>query len=262
MPPSPEYERRNPLHLPIMKKRLLSLFTALLTPAALFAASFEGKVTMKMTGPKDAPPAMVFSLKEGFSRIDMTGAEGRNAGIIFDAAKNEMTILMLEQKMYMTQAIPKPSATATAGGASDNSTVEVTTTTEKILGYDCTKYVSKSKDGISEMWVTDQLGSFLGFGGGAAGGGGRRGMGGGAPAPQGWEEALAGRGVFPLRVVTTQGGKETMRMEATAVEKQTVPAALFYPPSDFKNLSEMLRGMGMPGGIPGMPGGMKIPGGG
>jgi hypothetical protein len=244
-----------------MKKLLLPLLATFALPAALFAAGFEGKVAMKMSGPKNAPQAMTFTLKEGFSRIDMAGS-GQNAAVIFDAAKQEMTILMLDQKMYMTQTMPKPQATA-AGVAEGvaGATVEVTTTKEKILGYDCVKYVATTKEGTSEMWVTDQLGGFLGFGGQAMGGG-RRGPGGGSSAPQGWEAAIAGKGVFPLRVVTSAGGKETFRMEATNVEKGAQPQDLFSAPADFKNLSDMMRGMGMPGGIPGMPGGMKIPGGG
>jgi len=244
-----------------MKKSLLPLLVALFIPVAASAASFEGKVTMKMTGPKGMPPTMTFSLKEGFSRIDMN-AEGHNAAVIYDAAKQQTTMLMLDQKMYMTQALPKPQVTAAgmAEGAA-GAAVEVTTTKEKILGYDCVKYVAQTKEGTSEMWVTDQLGAFLGFGGPPPMGGGKRGSGGGAPAPQGWEAAITGKGVFPLRVVTTAGGKETFRLEATAIEKVAVPASAFYPPSDFQNLSEMLKGLGMPGGIPGMPGGMKIPGG-
>jgi hypothetical protein len=245
-------------------KKLLPLLLAFFVPSLVLAAGFEGKVTMKMTGPKGAPPAMTFSIKEGFSRIDMIGAEGRNAAVILNAAKQEMTILMLDQKMYMTQAIPKPAAAATAAGISEGAAgtaVEVTTTKEKILGYDCVKYVAQTKEGTSEIWVTDQLGAFLGFGGGAAMGGGRRGPGASAPAPQGWEQALAGKGVFPLRVVTTAGGKESFRLEATNVEKASLPDSAFSAPADFRNLSDMMRGMGMPGGIPGMPGGMKIPGG-
>jgi hypothetical protein len=243
-------------------KNLLPLLISLLLPAAALASGFEGRVTMKMTGPKGAPPAMTFSLKDGFSRIDMSGSEGRNAAVIFNSAKQEMTILMLDQKMYMTQAIPTPAAAAASAGVDGGtagSSVEVTTTKEKILGYDCVKYVAQTKDGTSEIWVTDQLGAFLGFGGGAAMGGGRRG--GGAPAAQGWEQALAGKGVFPLRVVTTAGGKETFRLEATAVEKTPLPDTAFSAPADFHNLSDMMRGMGMPGGIPGLPGGMKMPGG-
>ena len=191
--------------------------------------------------------------------MDVAGT-GQNAAIVFNAAKQEMTILMLDQKMYMTQAMPKAQATAGMTSGATGPTVEVTTIREKILGYDCVKYVSTAKDGTSEIWVTDQLGAFLGLGSPPSGGG-RRGPGGGAPQAQGWEDALAGKSVFPLRVITLLGGKETFRMEATAVEKVAIPAAMFYPPADYQNLSAMLRGMGMPDGIPGMPGGMKIPGG-
>ena len=239
-----------------MKKSLLSLLVVLLAPAAAFAANFEGKITMKMSGPKGAPPLMTFSVKEGFSRLDMATG-GQNAGVIFDVAKQEITMLMVDQKMYMTQAMPKPETMTGTAGNVPGGGLEVTTTKEKILGYDCVKYVEKSKEGISEIWVTDQLGGFLGFGGPPANGGKR---GSDAPPPQGWEAAIAGKGVFPLRVITTDGGKETFRLEATAVEKVALPAALFYPPSDFQNLSAMLRGMGMPDGIPGLPGGMRPPG--
>ena len=236
-----------------MKKLLpLLLATALSAPALLHGAPFEGKVTFKMTGPRGAPPQMTFSLKPGLQRIDVA-TESRNAAIIFNADRQEMTILMTEQRMFMTQPLPKPPAAAADGAP--GATVEVTTTKEKILGYDCVKYVAQTKDGASEIWVTDQLGVFLGMGGGGPMGGGRRGAGG--PPAQGWEQGLAGKNVFPLRVVTTAGGKETFRMEVTAIEPQTLPESTFTPPTDYRNLSEMMRGMG----VPGMPPGMRPPGG-
>jgi hypothetical protein len=74
------------------------------------------------------------------------------------------------------------------------------------------------------------------------------------PATSGWEQALLGKGVFPLRVVTTLSGKETFRMEATAIKKAPQPALLFAPPADFQNLGQMMQG------IPGLPPGMKLPG--
>ncbi len=225
-------------------KKLFLLVVALLTPFALSAASFEGKVTMKMTGPREAPPVMTFSLKDGFARIDMTGAEGRTTGVIYDSAKQEITILIPDQKMYMTQAMSKPPAMAAMAGEAASGKLEITTTKEKILGYDCVKYVAKATDSTSEIWVTDQLGAFLGFGGDPNGA---------ATTQQGWAQALAGKGVFPLRVVTTAGGKETFRMEATAIEKKALPASAFSAPAGFKNLSEMMRGMGIPKGMPGMP---------
>ncbi len=248
-----------------MKKLLpLLLAATFLTPVALSAGTFEGKVTMKISGPSETPPLMTFSLKEGFSRIDVEGGEGRSAAIIMDRANEQMTILMLAQKMYMVRPLPKPVATAaTPDAPADSATVEKTGTTEKILGYDCVKYISKTKDATTEMWVTDQLGTFMGLGGSnpmAGGMGGRRGSRGGGGS-QAWEQALAGQNAFPLRVVTTGAGKETFRMEATAIDKTPLPASHFAPPADFQDMGAMMKGMGMPGGM-GMPPGMRAPGGG
>ena len=47
-----------------------------------------------------------------------------------------------------------------------------------------------------------------------------------------------------------KGGKENFRMEATAIEQQTLPATLFSPPADYQKLDMG----GMMQGIPGLPG--------
>ncbi len=178
---------------------VLLLLIAGLIPGALSAASFEGKVSMKMTGPKGTPQQMDFSLKEGFTRIDVT-AGGMSPAIIMDQAKQEILILIPPQKMFMIQPMPKPPETAGTGGgpAPDQGgnvpDVQVTTSTEKILGYDCTKLVAtdKEKGSTTEIWVTDQLGTFMGMG---PGGGGPMGMGGrrGGAGAQAWAEALRGK---------------------------------------------------------------------
>jgi hypothetical protein len=83
---------------------------------------------------------------------------------------------------------------------------------------------------------------------------GGRGRGGASVPAQSWESALSGKSVFPLRVVTTAAGKENFRLEVTNIEKASLPDSLFAAPADFRNLSDMMRGMGLPGGIPGLPG--------
>lgn len=240
----------------------LLLAAVLATPTAFLAAPFEGKVAMKITGPREGPSQMTFSLKEGFSRLDVAAGEGRTIAMISDQAKEQTTILMLEQKMFMIRPLTKPAVPAAASAVDAGSgDVVKTGTVEKILGYDCVKYTAQSKDGATETWVTDQLGPFMGMGAGGSpmgGMGGRRGPGAGAPPAQAWEQALAGKNLFPLRVVTTSGGKETFRMEATSVDRVALPASTFAPPADFRDIGEMMRGMGMPGGMPGM----KPPGGG
>jgi hypothetical protein len=214
---------------------------ALCTPLALTAAGFEGKVTMKMTGPRGNSVPMTFSLKPGFARVDMEGG-GRSMGMITDQAKQQITMLMPEQRMYMVRPLPKTDPKTDAATPEDV-TVEKTDQHEKILGYDATKYISKGKQGTSEVWVTDQLGSFPQLNaGGPAGRGGRREI---------WEHALSGKDAFPLRVVTTSAdGKETFRLEATNVEKASLPDSVFAPPADFQemNMEKMMGGMRPPGG--------------
>jgi hypothetical protein len=243
-----------------MKKIIPLLYAAFLAAVpSLFAADFEGKVTMKLSGARELPPSLTYSIKGTATRIDLTapGEAGRVA-MLTDSTKQEMVILMLDQKMFMTQPIPKVSgASVAAAGSLPESTLEKTAVTEKILGYDCVKYTSKSKSGTTELWVTEQLGSFSGLGGGNPLTGGLSGGRGSASAnasASAWEKALAGLNAFPLRVVSTEGGKESFRMEATAVDRQTIPSAAFVAPTDFQDLSAMMRGMALPPG-------MKLPGG-
>lgn len=227
-------------------KKLLSLFVAsvLAAPAVLSAADFEGTVKLKMTGSRENPPEMTFSIKGTASRIDIPSQRGPMA-MLTDSTKPEMTILMIEQHAYMT--MPSPVARAAesqAATAASEATMEKTAETAKILGYDCTKYISKDKTTVTELWVTDQLGSFGGLNfGSPMGGRGRAAASGGQP----WEKALVDMKTFPLRVISKVDGKETFQMEATAVEKKSLDAALFVPPADYQDMSAMMKGMkGLP----------------
>lgn len=223
---------------------------ALVAPAVLSAADFEGVVQMNMTGSHDRTMPLTFSMKSGLTRIDMEPAPGMTAAAIMDPVKQEVTMVMPQQRMYMVQplsggpAAPMDAAKEKYGDAQ----LEKTNEHEKILGYDTTKYVAKTKDGTTAAWMTDQLGTFMGLGGGGPMGGHR-----GAAPGRGWEELFKGKQAFPLRVVTTSAnGRETFKLEATAIDKKTLPASLFQPPADFRklDLGAMMQGMGMPGGMP------------
>lgn len=202
---------------------------------------------MSVTGDR-GPMPLTFSLKSGLSRVDVQGPEGHSASMIMNQAKQEMTILMPQQKMYMVRPMPKPGETPQESGRAEP-TIEKTGEHEKILGYDATKYVSKSPEGTTEVWITDQLGTFMGLGGGPGGGpGGRPGRNGGGR--QAWEQAFVGKDAFPLRVISTStAGKQRFHLEVTAIDKGSLPDSLFTPPSDYQlfDMGNMMRGMGMPG---------------
>ena len=181
--------------------------------------------------------------------------------MIMDATKRQMTILIPQQHMYMIQPLPEPSTpppAASAAQPSTHSALEKTGETEKILGYDSVKFVVKEKGATTEIWITNQLGtfSFLGMAGGLGKRGGPRGA-----APEGWEQLLQGKEMFPLRIVSTADDGKVTRVEVTALEKGAQPASDFVPPADYQDMSQMMKGMGMPGGM-GMPPGARPSGGG
>lgn len=232
-----------------MKKFLPTLLfaCALALPPALTAASFEGKVTMQMTGPTKEPIPMVFSIKEGFSRTDMTMGQGMTMALIMDQTKKESILLMPSMKMYKITPFAKTQEAVKGQVDKSEASLEKTGETEKILGYTCEKYLVKFDGGSSQLWVTDQLGTFMGMGGGG------NPMSGRATATPAWEKALAGKNFFPLRNVTfDKAGKEIVRMEASAVEKQSIPASAFTVPADFQKMPDM--GDMMKGMVPGAGG--------
>lgn len=228
-----------------MKTSLRILFvSALLAPAALLAASFEGKVNFKMNSGDGKSQDISYNIKGDKMRLEMPGMKG-TGGVIVDMGKKEMTMLMDEQKMYMSMAMPDPAA-APASGKQEDVKLEKTGETEKILGHTATKYISSHEGTKTELWLAEGLGTFMMMSGANPMGGGRRGSG---PAPQSWERLLAGKDLFPLRVVgKDKSGKESFRMEATAIEKQSLPDSLFAPPAGYQKLDMggMMKGM-MPG---------------
>jgi hypothetical protein len=228
-----------------MKIRIPWLIAGIaLAPAALSAAAFEGRVNFKMTPARGQPQEINYAIKDGKFRIEMPG-QTQMGGMIMDPVKKEMIVMMDQQRMYMTMAMPDVAAQAEAKAG--DTKLEKTGVTEKILGYTAEKYISTSGDTTTELWLAEGLGTFVGFSG--RGPGGRRG-GGGGPAPQAWEKALAGKDLFPLRVVSKdKDGKDTFKMEATKIDQQTLPESLFLPPADYQkfDMGNMMRGM-MPGG--------------
>jgi hypothetical protein len=231
-----------------MKKILPFLFAAaLLAPAVGSAAAFEGKVDMKITSPDGKTMPMNFSVKQGLQRIEME-VQGMTQSMIMDTEKHQMTMLMPQQQMYMVMDIPDAQAQP-QNKDGEQATLDKTGIKEKILGYDCEKYISKYKNTTTELWLTDQIGSFMGLGGSGPGMGGRRGGRGGAGGQE-WEKLLKGKDLFPLRVVgKTAEGKENFRLDVTAVEKKSLPDSLFVPPAEYRkfDMGGMMKGM-MPGG--------------
>lgn len=230
--------------LPAMKFRA-PLFAALvfIVPAVVSAAQFEGVVKMKMSDTRGGTRNLEYHLKENLVRSDMElGKKGETMSVIFDVPKNQAIMLMPGQNMYMTYALSDITATAERVAKADDATFEKTGEKEKIVGYTCEKYVTKTKDATTEIWATDELGRFMGLGSGMGPMGKKN-------AAAAWEKVLTGKDFFPLRVVSKNPkGTETFRMEAVSVEKAPQAASLFAPPPGAQkfDLGGMMKGL-LPG---------------
>ena len=225
------------------KFKIITVALGFIVPLFLGAAPFEGTMTMTAISPRGDPMAVKMSMKEGMMRMDME-AQGQEMSMIMDQAKETATVLVHQQKMYMVRPVPK-AAPAAAEPKAPDVTIEKTSEHEKILGYEATKYIAKSKDATTEVWMTEELGTFMGFGKPGGAPMGRQGKG---SALDAWEDAFRGKELFPLRVSTkTSDGKQT-KMEVTAVEKKKLDASVFAAPSDYQDMQAMMGGM--PGARP------------
>lgn len=221
--------------------RYFAVGTLLTAVQAFAAGAFEGKVTLAMTAGKDKAMSMDYSIKGQKLRTDMN-AEGHQMTSIMDLGKLEMLVLMPEQSMYMVMPIKKPVEKAVEKAGDSTAEVEVTGKTETILGYKCNQILVKDKGAVTEMWVAEGLGAFMGLGQGGGGGGGGNPMaglfgGGGKKSANAakWEEVLKGKGGFPLRVITHDAkGKDTFKMEATKIEPGSLSDSLFSPPEGYQ----------------------------
>jgi hypothetical protein len=233
-----------------MKRLLSSLFAVVLAaPVAVHAAQFEGKVAFKISPAKGQPMEMVYNIKGDKQRLEIPGQATGMGGMIFDTTKKELTILVDAQHMYMVQPMPQPGAAASGDKTGEAPTLEKTGEKETILGYVAEKFVSTSQGAKTELWLAEGLGTFMSPNGGGPMGGRGRGGRGAAPAGQAWERALAGKDLFPLRVVSHDKDGGEFRMEATSIEKKSLPDSLFAPPADYQkfDMANMMKGM-MPGG--------------
>lgn len=216
------------------------LITQCLLVSGLAAKTFEGTVHMKITAGREGPHQLSYSIKGSRLRTEMQAGNNLSATAIMDLSKDEIIMLMPGQPMYMTMSIKSSVAKAT-GGDIDETTLENTGVTETILGYTCTKYIARHKEGDVEIWATNELGTFMGLGAGMMGGGKHKAA---------WEQVITGKDFFPLRVKNAPGNRNQFTLETTGIEAKTLPDSLFEPPAGYQKFDMGGMMQGLMGGAP------------
>jgi len=182
-------------------------------------STFEGAISMTLTGDNGKGNDVAYMMKGGKVRMEMGGGRGGPAVMIFDMAEKKMLMLMADQKMYMEQSVAGAVDAAAAKGGT--ATIKKTGNTETIAGYKCEHVLVTDKGETSDVCTATGLGAFRMPGGGR----------GGPPKAESWESGV-GDGGFPLKV--TKAGKVVM--EVTKIDKKALDASLFAPPADYQKL--------------------------
>ena len=199
-----------------------------LLAAPLAAQAFEGVVAYKMPSEKKVGE-MTMSIKGTHIRTDMA-TEGHTMAMLIDAQAQSMTMLMPEQKMYMTMDLKAARERAKAKGAPPK--ITPLGTSETIAGRTCQNYLIETAKSKMEICNATGLGYFMMPRNPMAGGPS-------SDAPDLDSEAYRASfadGFFPLRMVKLVGEKRTTFMEATRVEPKPLDPSLFTVPA---GLTEM-----------------------
>ena len=191
------------------------------TAVPLAAQSFEGTVSMNITGDNGIVNPISYMIKGGKMRFDPGNAQ---VSVIIDPIAKRMIVVMNAQKMYMEREFGDAVAAVQQRTAVKNPSIVRTGKMETVAGYKCEHVTITDDDGASvDSCISSELGGF------------RMPEASNPMAPQkeaGWIAQL-GSTSFPLKV--QKGGKTIM--EVTAIEKKSLDAALFTAPEGYQSFA-------------------------
>jgi hypothetical protein len=189
------------------------------TAVPLAAQSFEGTVSMNVTGDNGVVTPISYMIKGGKMRFEPGNAQ---VSVIIDPVANRMMMIMNAQRMYTEIDFAGAVVAAQQQAVGKNPAVVRTGRMETVAGYKCEHVTVTDDDGVSvDSCVSSELGGF------------RMPAASNPMAPRkeaGWIAQL-GSTSFPLKV--QKGGKTIMQV--TAIEKKSLDAALFAAPDGYQS---------------------------
>jgi hypothetical protein len=209
-----------------MKSIALFLLAAVVAHAA---APFEGRIQFQRAELPGKPHDLMYWVKGHRNRVEVWRERAR--AYFADVRQEQLTVVFEDERCYVTLPWLKVPP--------ETPPLEKDGQTAKIHGYPVEKYFVIGEEGTTELWLAQGLGQYTGFGEGYD----RRpehipGVDVPEnPDPQPWEFALAGTGLFPLRVITRDGlGREVFRLEARSITAQSIDDRLLAPSPTYKKV--------------------------
>jgi Domain of unknown function (DUF4412) len=213
---------------------------AALLATPLAAQGFEGVVSYKMIGGDNGKGMeTTMSIKGTQIRTDMAMG-GHSAAMLMDGEAQVMTMLIPDQKMYMTMDMKKVAEKAQGMEQKEHTPPKITAlgTSETIAGRTCQNFLIETDKSKMEVCNAKGMGNFMSP---------RNPMGRGPTNGLNDLNSEAYRsffkdGFFPLRVTSLKDDKRQVMMEATRVEPKSLDPSLFTVPTGFTEMK--MPGMG------------------
>jgi hypothetical protein len=210
---------------------IIILFALLFTQNGFSQKSFEGLVKYKMTDDNENISFMKYYSKPGKVRVEIDSRKNDNeAVLIINSKKKEMTILASLEKTAISFPIDKMENDKDDVKEKHKYNITRTGETKIIHGYNSIKYIGKSKDEEIEVWVTEDLDPFLGFGKTSH-------------EKFGWQD-ITGMDIkgFPLEIYNRTKGSSII---ATSIEEKSFDESLFKAPTNYKhfNFKSIMKGL-------------------
>lgn len=229
-----------------------TLAAAVLLPVPAVGQSFEGTVTYRMEG-MGQNGQIVHHVKDRNTRLEFS-AGGQTMAMLMNADDSKVIMLMPAQKQWvdvnamqerMASMMGNRGAAQSENANEGRLDIEPTGQKETIAGQECEHYLYKSAEAEVDVCAAKGMGWYMGAGAGAGGGLGQmmgRGRGNDGPGMPNLSDAQIRQlremftdGFFPLKVVSTSP-QGSMTLVATSIERKTLPASLFAPPSDYTEM--------------------------
>jgi hypothetical protein len=232
---------------------------------------FEGEIALSMQEKKSGKPPvnLVYQVKPPKMRLDVppeaapqtggapSGRGAKSVWMLIDPPQKKMWAITDDDKKAIVFDMSKMAdeakklrggGAAAGGGASNKPPPKITKTgkTDEVAGYECELWEMEEQTRKVSVCAAKGITWFD-----------MRSLGGFDPKAALLSE-LTDANHFPLRVVATEDGVETERMEATRIQKKGLDDARFQVPAGYQeiDLSQMLQGLGNM--VPGGPGGAGL----
>jgi hypothetical protein len=203
---------------------LAATCASLLAPAIARAQPFEGVISLRMAGSREAAgttqDAEYYASRNGKARISLETPIG-NTAIIISPIERKLFLLMESQSAYVEQDLGNA---VESEGSADAPPVTRTGRKETIAGHECEVLQVDDK----EICVARGLGTYLNVGGNIM-------QGGMLP----WQKAMLKEKLFPLRVTLADG---TVQMLVTDIQRKAVDPSMFRVPANYTKMPWPRRG--------------------